>query len=158
MFPSFPVLLVDSLLSYQMAKTFGLKTMIGNADKESTHQYEWVSGACMAFRREVVQKIGQFDDAFFMYFEDVDFCKRAANSGIASTLLEDISVLHIGGKSFDFKKGHIARNKYVRKSRLTYIRKHESAPKVFLLKICFYVGDMLRLMQQRFAVRLAKDK
>jgi N-acetylglucosaminyl-diphospho-decaprenol L-rhamnosyltransferase len=158
MFPSCPVLLVDSLLSYQMAKTFGLKTMFGNADKENTHQYEWVSGACMAFRREVVQKIGQFDDAFFMYFEDVDFCKRAAHSGIASTLLEDISVLHIGGKSFDFKKGHNVRNKYVRKSRLAYIRKHESAPKVFLLKISFYVGDMLRLIQQRFAVRLAKDK
>jgi GT2 family glycosyltransferase len=158
MFPSFPVLLVDSLLSYRMAKTFGLKTMFGNADKESAHQYEWVSGTCMAFRREVVQKIGQFDDTFFMYFEDVDFCKRAAHFGIASTLLENVSVLHIGGKSFDFKKGHIVRNKYVQASRLAYIRKHESTAKVIVLKISFYIGDMLRLMQQRLAVRLAKGK
>jgi GT2 family glycosyltransferase len=158
MFPSFPVLLVESLLSYKMAKTFGLKTIFGNADKENKHQYEWVSGACMAFRREVVQKIGQFDDAFFMYFEDVDFCKRAANAGISSKLIEGISVLHIGGKSFDFKKGHIVRNTYVRKSRLAYIRKHESAAKVVLLIISFYVGDLLRLIQQRLAVLFAKNK
>jgi N-acetylglucosaminyl-diphospho-decaprenol L-rhamnosyltransferase len=157
LFPSFSVLLVETLMPYSMAKSLGLKTMFGNLDKERRYQCEWVSGACMAFHRKVIQEIGFLDDAFFMYFEDVDFCKRAANHGIKSELINEVSVLHIGGKSFDPKKGSIVRNRYVRRSRLTYIRKHENAAKVLMLRLAFGVGDVLRFLQQRLAARSSAE-
>ena len=41
----------------------------------------YVSGACMLVKREVFEKIGFFDEKFFLYFEDVDFCLRAKQAG-----------------------------------------------------------------------------
>ena len=42
---------------------------------------DWVAGASMIVRREVFEAIGLLDDGYFMYFEEVDFCLRAARAG-----------------------------------------------------------------------------
>ncbi len=61
---------------------------------------DWVSGACLLHRREVVQQIGQLDESFFMYCEDVDFCRRARHVGWAVRYHPGMRVLHhIGGST-----------------------------------------------------------
>ncbi len=45
------------------------------------HSIDYVSGACMLIKREVIEKIGFLDERFFMYFEDADFCLRAKQAG-----------------------------------------------------------------------------
>lgn len=42
----------------------------------------WADGSCLAFTKEVFQKTNGFDEEYFMYFEDVDFCYRAKSSGV----------------------------------------------------------------------------
>jgi N-acetylglucosaminyl-diphospho-decaprenol L-rhamnosyltransferase len=42
---------------------------------------DWVPGASMLLRRTVLEQIGLLDETFFMYFEDVDFCRRARDAG-----------------------------------------------------------------------------
>ena len=42
---------------------------------------DWVSGACMMIRRDVFEALGGLDEGFFMYWEDADFCRRAAHAG-----------------------------------------------------------------------------
>lgn len=42
---------------------------------------EYVSGCCMMIRSEVIKKIGYFDERFFLYYEDVDFCLKARMNG-----------------------------------------------------------------------------
>ena len=63
---------------------------------------DWVSGACMATRREVWDRLGGFDPAFFMYCEDVDYCHRARRSGLQIVYLPDPVVTHHegGGKAW----------------------------------------------------------
>lgn len=57
----------------------------------------WVSAAFIAARRETFLRVGGFDDAYFMYVEDVDFFDRAANLGVTCVWVPSTSVIHFGG-------------------------------------------------------------
>ena len=43
--------------------------------------HDWVSGACFAIRRELLDAIGPLDEGYFLYFEETDFCLRAKQAG-----------------------------------------------------------------------------
>ena len=61
---------------------------------------DWVSGACMFVRREVFGDVGLFDERFFLFWEDADFCWRAHNRGWVVIYYPEASVTHlIGGCS-----------------------------------------------------------
>ena len=58
-----------------------------------------VSGACFAIGRAAFEKVGGFDERFFLYFEDADLCRRAARAGMAVRYVPAAIVPHIGGAS-----------------------------------------------------------
>lgn len=55
---------------------------------------DWVTGAYMAFPREVFDAVGGFDEGFFMYYEDVDFCLRARQKGYPAFFLPEAEAVH----------------------------------------------------------------
>jgi len=63
------------------------------------HRCDWVAGACMLVRREVFEQIGLLDEGYFMYYEEVDFCLRAARAGWECWYLPDARVVHLVGQS-----------------------------------------------------------
>lgn len=60
---------------------------------------DWVSGACLCVSREVIEQIGGLDENFFLYFEDVDWCKRMRGAGWQVVYNPLVSVVHLGGQS-----------------------------------------------------------
>ena len=69
-------------------------------DHAAIREVDWVSGACLLHRREVVEDIGGLDERFFMYCEDVDFCLRARQAGWRVLYHPGMQVLHhIAGSS-----------------------------------------------------------
>lgn len=62
--------------------------------RHGTGQVDWVSGALMLIRRETFESLGGFDDRFFLYWEDADFCKRAAAAGWTTWYAPDVEVVH----------------------------------------------------------------
>lgn len=60
---------------------------------------DWVSGAALAIKKEIFEKINGFNEDFFMYFEDEDLCMRARNLGYAVVYCPKTFILHSGGKS-----------------------------------------------------------
>jgi N-acetylglucosaminyl-diphospho-decaprenol L-rhamnosyltransferase len=60
---------------------------------------DWVSGASMMIRWGVFHRIGGFDDNYFLYFEETDFCFRAKRAGITTWYVPNSRVMHIGGQT-----------------------------------------------------------
>lgn len=60
----------------------------------------WVSGAALFIRKDVFRELSGFDERFFLYFEDMDLCVRAAASGFKTVLFPLLTFRHEGGKSF----------------------------------------------------------
>lgn len=82
---------------------------------------DYVSGAAMLIKSQVFQKIGLFDERFFLYFEDVDFCLRAKQAGFKLAVEPKAVVFHQlqeGKQKSWFKKYHHF------KSQLTFINKY----------------------------------
>lgn len=62
-------------------------------------QVDWIPGAFMLIRRILLEDVGLFDPALFLYVEEVDLCKRAHRNGWQVIYMPEYSVLHIGGES-----------------------------------------------------------
>jgi GT2 family glycosyltransferase len=60
---------------------------------------DWVSGALMLIRRETFDQIGGFDEGFFLYWEDADFCRRAADAGWATLYAPVAEVVHLTARA-----------------------------------------------------------
>lgn len=58
---------------------------------------DWVSGACLLTRRSLWRRLGGFDESFFMYCEDVDYCRRVRREGYAVAYASGAAVLHYEG-------------------------------------------------------------
>lgn len=55
---------------------------------------DWVAGMFMLFRSEDFRRLGGFDEAFFLYYEDVDICVRVWRAGMKVLACPDVSVIH----------------------------------------------------------------
>jgi len=60
---------------------------------------DWVSGASMLIRREVIERIGLLDEDYFLYFEEVDYCLRAARAGWTCCYEPRSRIVHLVGAS-----------------------------------------------------------
>lgn len=90
-------------------------------DHGSERDVDWVSGAAMMFRRAVFDRLGGWDAGFFLFNEDVDFCRRVHDAGLRVVYEPAVSVYHEIGVS----KRAPARIVIERhKSMWRYYRKH----------------------------------
>tara|TARA_B100001250_G_scaffold409562_1_gene434134 strand:- start:1433 stop:2299 length:867 start_codon:yes stop_codon:yes gene_type:complete len=70
---------------------------LNHLDENYITQVDGVSGSCMVIKREVIDKIGHFDERFFAYQEDSDYCIRAKKSGWSIYYNPEAKIMHIGG-------------------------------------------------------------
>ena len=60
---------------------------------------DWIAGSCFMTTRKAFDAAGGFDESFFLYWEDADYCRRLQALGFKSTYLPNVSVQHSGGRS-----------------------------------------------------------
>jgi len=90
-------------------------------------EVDWVSGTSFMVRREVFERVGLFDDGFFLYFEEIDFCKRARDGGFKNLFVPRSSIRHIGSVSTQMDKKDRPMPEYWFASRRRYFTKHHGA-------------------------------
>ena len=91
--------------------------------KTGNFQCDWVSGASMMIRRQLIKDIGLLDEGFFLYFEEVDYFYRAAKAGWQTWYVPAAKVMHIEGAATGIKSAK-RRPKYWYDSRRRYFIKH----------------------------------
>lgn len=112
-------------------------------DPNVTEQITGLSGAAMVFRRSVYEKIGGFDEAFFMYGEDLDFCKRVFDQGWKTMYVSDAKIIHFGGGSSKKRRTQSLINFY--EAMWIYYRKHFAPTSSFFLNIIVWSGIKVRM-------------
>jgi GT2 family glycosyltransferase len=59
---------------------------------------DWLAGSCVMTRRALFERLGGFDEGFFLYWEDADYCRRALALGFTCAYLPHVTVSHVGGR------------------------------------------------------------
>lgn len=70
------------------------KYLMSNWDHASVRGVDWVMGACLLVRRETVADVGLLDEAFRMYYEDIDWCYRIRQRGWKIYYVPRAQVMH----------------------------------------------------------------
>jgi N-acetylglucosaminyl-diphospho-decaprenol L-rhamnosyltransferase len=87
---------------------------------------DWTSFACVLVRAELIEEIGLMDEGFFMYFEDVEFCRRARRAGWEIVHNPKVKVIHLQGSSSSFNQSALERKRlppyyYASRTRYFYL-------------------------------------
>lgn len=87
-------------------------------------EVDWISGTSMLVRRSTFEQTGLFDEGFFLYFEEIDFCHSARKAGIKACFVANAPITHLGGASTGMTDTTRRMPAYWFDSRYRYFRKH----------------------------------
>jgi len=106
---------------------------LDNPSPDTTHPVDWVQGSALMIRRVLYDQIGGMDEGFFMFSEEVDWCKRAADHHWKIAYIGSTHIIHHGGKSTEQAgaRSHI----YYQTSKIRYFRKHHGALQAGILRL-----------------------
>lgn len=91
-------------------------------DFTSIQDVEWVSGACLEVRRDVFEKVGLWDENYFLYYEDMDLCYQVSKSGYRVVYYPEAEISHLFGQSA--KKNTLNLKKIEKNSMKYYFKKN----------------------------------
>ncbi len=106
-------------------------------DKKTVEEVQAVPGTAFVIKKELFERIGGFDENFFLYFEETDLCKRVSELGLKLIMYPPSKVYHAWGKSTEKSSKNISH--IFKKSRFYYFKKH------FGLLQAFFAEAILRI-------------
>ena len=139
-FPTFRA----ALYRYTFLNYFGLfrhahrQWMAKQFDYSRPQEVEQVMGAALLIPRKVLDAVGLLDETFFMYYEEVDLCRRVINKGWKVVYFPDSQIIHLGGKSSDQIPAQVQFMRIC--SLLNYFRKHRDPLQVVFFSVILKTG------------------
>lgn len=92
---------------------------------------DWVSGFCMMLRKDVLMELRGFDEDYFLYFEDVDVCRRAIAAGYTVKLARRTSALHLESTS----TSAVGKSAHYYRGLTVYMSKHGTRRQIRAAKL-----------------------
>jgi len=121
----------------------------GGFDHDEVREVDWLFGACLLVRRDAADEVGLFDESFFMFSEETDWCYRFRQAGWRVFSFPEAEVVHVGGASHggslfaENVRGHL---RFLAKHRGT--REAERARRLLLagvrLRLLLFRGERRR--------------
>lgn len=139
------------------AKTGPISRLLGRwrvpmGVRDEPHEADWVAGACMIIRPEVIRQVGLMDERYFMYFEEVDYCRRVKEAGWSVWYVPEARVVHLVGKSSGIGDADVGRRRkpaYWFASRQWYFRKNHGRFGAVMVNAARLVGQGIWAISRR---------
>jgi GT2 family glycosyltransferase len=165
----FPSLLNEILAISGLAARFPKSRFFGRFDRtwddsERAVLVDWVPGAFTLIRRTALEQVGEFDERFFLYYEEVDLCKRFKAAGWNIWYWPDVVVRHLGGESsktvehVEFSSSGSQLTLWRMRSALLYYRKHHGALGAWLMARLESGWHALRSLKAGLGSNVAKGE
>ena len=101
-------------------------------DENSTYEVDAISGSFMMMKREAYEKVGGFDEQFFMYGEDLDLCYRIQKNGYKVYYYPGTQIIHYKGEST--KRSSLDETNIFYDAMHLFVKKHFSS---------FYLAEII---------------
>jgi GT2 family glycosyltransferase len=134
----FPTPFRQLLITSGLADRFPKSRFFGQADRTwadpmEPAEVDWVPGAYSIIPAGVLKTLGFFDPRFFLYYEEVDLCKRIKDAGYKILYWPKICIVHVGGessrqiKTLEMSQSGAQLVLWQMRSTLLYYRKHNGS-------------------------------
>ena len=125
-------ILAPTLISDELKEGFGLTKNYGSYKKTLTttsefFEVDYIQGCAFLLDKSELKNIGFFDENIFMFFDDIDLCKRIKNSGKKIYVSKKAKIRHLGAKAVNdkfFNEVEFSRNWHLMWSTFYYNKKH----------------------------------
>lgn len=140
----YPTLLGEIRLSKNVNRILRLVLGENRPDPDPTRptKVDWVDGCCLMIRRRVVEQIGLLDEQYFLYAEELDWCRSARKGGWEIMTCPAAQMTHLRGTSTEHVKDAALAG--LVETRLRYYRKHDGLATAILVSLVYAAGCVRR--------------
>lgn len=100
--------------------------LLSDWDRSTDRSVDWLSGSCMLVRRAAIEQVGGMDETFFMFNEDVDWCRCMKNAGWSVDFVVGAEAMHHIGASRRHTSPRVILERH--RGMIHYFRKHHPLP------------------------------
>ena len=137
---------------FPKSKTFA-RYYLGNLSEHENYDVDVLSGAFILIEKKIVEKIGGFDEDFFMYGEDIDLSYRIQNAGYKNYYFSESTIIHFKGEST--KKGSLKYVQLFYGAMNLFLQKHNTTVKYNLYSFFIKVAIGLKIADNNLKKVLA---
>jgi GT2 family glycosyltransferase len=116
---------------------------------------EWLMGAALLCRRAALEATGLFDESFFMYSEETDLCKRMAEADWKVCVLDDVTIVHLGGGSASIE--NLRQLQLLYENKIRYFAKHHGAAQACLMRYALASAIAAGIVLREVRYRLGRE-
>lgn len=132
----------DALLGTRLAGRLGTGEIVDDpALYRSGGRVEWATGAILAVSAATRCSVGDWDETFFLYSEEVDYLRRVRATGASVVYVPQAQAVHIGGEYHD----NVFLTSLMTNNRIRYYRRHHNMVATALFRLSIIVGEAMRI-------------
>lgn len=117
---------------------------------------DWVMGAALLCRRDFFANVGLFDEGFFMYSEETDLCMRARRQGWLVCLVDDVTVVHVGGGSAS--RNNLRQLHLLYENKIRWFARHRGPVRAGLLRVLLVLAILFGIARRELLRLVRSDQ
>ncbi len=125
-------------------------------DHDHERDVEVIMGSCMLIPKLLIDRIGLFDEQFFLYADELDLCKRILNENRIIHFSPRAEIIHYGAQSTN----KIPLKKYIinYESKIKYFKKHHGYIQSVIVSVVNFLGFIIRIFGWSFIMIFQSEK